>query len=384
MSSKTAKMRQTFDSFTNWENWPLCIKYILLSPIWIWLCIKSRSVWFFTSSNPTITFGGFEGEAKKEMYRQLPMTSYPATLYISCNESFKELNRKLNTGLFTFPLAAKPDVGMSGLMFRKISSIEDLRKYHAAMKVDYILQAYIDYPIEISVFYVRYPGEKNGKVTGVVKKEGLSIKGDGVHNLLQLIQKDPRTRKRLQELKCKHRDDLEKVIPAGFTFPLSDALNLSRGGKLVTLEHEIDERLTGAFDKIADYAGHFYYGRYDVKCLSLEDLKNFKNFCILEFNGAGADPHHVYGGNKTFLEALRVILMHWKVLYEISAINRKAGVRRWTFIKGVKHMWWSHWHFKRLTKLDAEFNLRNERKAPARESQEIELVANRNGARLAS
>jgi hypothetical protein len=67
---------------THWQTWHHHAKYIPLTPVWVWYCLRAGTPWFFTPSNPTLTFGGFEGEGKKEMYDQLPLGSYPATTYI--------------------------------------------------------------------------------------------------------------------------------------------------------------------------------------------------------------------------------------------------------------------------------------------------------------
>jgi len=53
------------ETLFNWELWPFALRYALISPVWLWYCIRSGSAWFFTPSNPTLTFGGFEGEAKE-------------------------------------------------------------------------------------------------------------------------------------------------------------------------------------------------------------------------------------------------------------------------------------------------------------------------------
>ena len=68
---------------------------------------------------------------------------------------------------------------------------------------------------------------------------------------------------------------------------LSYASNRSRGGKLISLAHEIDEDLVRVFDQISHQSKHFYYGRYDIKCASIEKLKKGIDFSILEYNGAG-------------------------------------------------------------------------------------------------
>jgi hypothetical protein len=144
------------------------------------------------------------------------------------------------------------------------------------------------------------------------------------------------------------------VIPSGENFLLSLALNLSRGGKLVSLESEKDEKLLAVFDRISNYAGHFYYGRYDIKCSSIDDLKQGRNFSILEYNGSGAEPHHIYGNGNSLLEAYRIVLHHWKILYRISRHNNQNGYPYWKFKEGYDFLRNAKKHFKKLKQLDIE------------------------------
>ena len=87
----------------NWELWPFWLRYFLISPVWLWYCIRSGSLWFFSSSNPTLTFGGFEGEGKKEMYEQFPKHLYPKTIYIRPGKDFDEVKQQLYQHQFSFP-----------------------------------------------------------------------------------------------------------------------------------------------------------------------------------------------------------------------------------------------------------------------------------------
>ncbi|MEO6219634.1 MAG: hypothetical protein ABIO81_04340 [Ginsengibacter sp.] len=342
---------------THWETWPYLIKYIPLSPAWLWYCLKSRSFWFFTSSNPTLTFGGFEGETKNEMYKQLPPGSYPESIFISNLITFIEVEKLVNTANISFPFAVKPDVGMMGFMFRKIENISQLRTYHEAMHADYIVQKLIGYPLEVSVFYYRYPNEHSGHITGFLKKEFLQVTGDGSSTLWDLIQSYPRVRFRVEEMKLKHVKNLDEVIKKGEIYCLSYALNLSRGGKLVSLAHEKDSSLLKVFDELSNYSKHFYYGRYDIKCLSINDLKQGKDFSILEYNGSGAEPHHIYGNGNNLIQAYSIILHHWKVLYKISKLNHRSGQRYWKYRKGFNFLRGAKQHFRTLRKLDATFQI---------------------------
>ncbi len=343
--------------FSHWEDWHWLAKYIPIMPAWCWYCLKAKSLWFFTPSNPTLAFGGFLGETKREMYEQLPISTYPKSAYISSSTEFESVRQEFSSKNFSYPVAVKPDAGMMGFMFRKIRSADELYHYHNAMKVDYIIQEFIDYPMEVSVFYYRLPNEEKGTITGFLKKEFLQVTGDGISTLWTLIKNYDRVSFRLEEMKQKHKDHLERIIPLNETFCLSPALNLSRGGKLVSLAFEKDEKLLAVFDKLSHYTNSFFYGRYDIKCNSIEELKEGKHFSILEYNGSGAEPHHVYGDGNTLFQAYGILLHHWKMLYKISIINHRKGIPFWSFSKGIKHSLIAKKHFKMLSKLDSQYQL---------------------------
>ena len=336
----------------HWETWNWLVKYVPILPAWAWFCIRSGTPWFFTPSNPGLTFGGFDGENKKEMYDLLPPGTYPETRYIVRQTSIADLEKYFHSGAFTFPVAVKPAIGRMGLMFRKLESMQALHNYHANMKVDYLLQQFVPHPIEVSVFYYRFPHDPIGTITGFVKKEYLTVTGNGTSTLWELILNYPRVAFRLEEMKTRHAGNLDRIIAEGEVYTLSHALNLSRGGKLVSLAHEKDERLLKVIDDLSQRSG-FYFGRYDIKCSSVEDLKEGKNFSILEFNGSGAEPHHVYGNGNTLMQALRILVHHWNVLFLISKANHQRGIPFWKSGAGFRHMIKTWQHFKLLAELES-------------------------------
>jgi hypothetical protein len=337
---------------THWETWHYLAKYIPIAPVWFWYCLRSRSFWFFTPSNPSLTFGGFEGETKKEMYEQLPEGTYPQSIYIAHNAIFEQVEQQLLESGLQYPFAVKPDAGMMGFMFRKINDRTALQAYHQKMPADYIIQTLIDYPLEVSVFYYRFPDSLTGTITGFIKKEYLQVIGDGVSTLAHLIDNYGRASFRMDEIKSKHQAMLQNIIPVGKTYVLSYALNLSRGGKLVSLAAQKDAKLLKVFDEISLYTKQFYYGRYDIKCVSVESLKEGKDFSIIEFNGCGAEPHHIYGNGYSLLQAYAIVLKHWKVLYQISRLNHQKGIQYWGYEKGKTFLKNAKKHFKILKELD--------------------------------
>lgn len=340
---------------THWEQWHYNVKYVVLAPVWLWYSLRARSFYFFVPANPTLTFGGFEGGPKKEIYEHLPKETYPKTIYIAPSFSFQMLENVLAENGFSFPLAVKPNIGMMGLLFRRITSLEELHRYHQAMPVEYIIQELVLYPLEVSVFYCRMPNQQKGTISGFVRKEALEVVGDGTSTLAKLMQQlDGRPGYNAEEWKRKHKDRLQNVLPNDEIYKLSWVANLSRGSRLVSLGSEKDDALLDVFDRLSHAAKHLYYGRYDIKCASVADLKMGTNFSILEFNGAGAEPHHVYGNNYTLLQALQIIAQHWKVLFTIARINYKNGYPYPSLWQGIAFTWKANKHFKILRKLDAQ------------------------------
>ncbi len=68
------------------------------------------------------------------------------------------------------------------------------------------------------------------------------------------------------------------------------------------------------------------------------DLKQGKNFSILEYNGCGAEPNHFYDTGYSLMGAYKEILKHWKVLYQISSYNNKQGIKYWPLMRGLKFL----------------------------------------------
>jgi hypothetical protein len=341
------------EKLTNWELWPFNLIYAPLGPLWIWYAIKARHFWFFTPTDPTLTFAGFEGEGKKEMYDLLPPGSYPKTVYISPKQPFAEVKKQITEHGFTYPLCVKPESGLKGLLFRKVDSEEKLRFYHSRVPVDYLVQELVEASMEVSVFYYRYPDQQRGTISGFIQKEMMHVFGDGQRTLWELIAQHPKAKHRLEEMRIKHEKHLASIIPAGEKYILTHAANLNRGARFTNLKELIDERLLTIFDPLSHRCS-FYYGRYDLKCESTEDLKKGK-FIILEFNGTGAEPNHVYNAGFSWFQALSEFAHHWKVMFEIGRYNNKhKGVRYWGDREGYRFLRQARKHAAILEQADRE------------------------------
>ena len=341
-----------FEKLTNWELWSATWLYAPLTPIFLWYVARARSFWFFTASNPSISFGGFEGETKMEVYAQMPEDVYPRTCLIKPAEDFEAVKKRVaDTGL-QYPFVVKPDIGRKGLLFRKIDNEAQLLEYHNYCPIDYLVQELVDLPMELGVFYVRHPSKQKGEVTGIVYRELQEVHGDGTTPLRTLIQHHPQAGQREEEMFRKHAAFLDWVPAPGERYVLSYAVNRSRGSRLHNVSHEADEQLTALFDRISLHSGGFFWGRFDVKCSNFEDLRAGRNFSILEYNGAGAGVSHIYHCGNSLWQAYAEILRHWRMLFEICTWNNAHGHPYWPFWKGLRYIRTIKQHIELLDKYD--------------------------------
>ena len=312
-----------FIKLFHWEYWPFHVVYSPIYLYWFWLCARARSFFFFNTSNPSIVNGGFLMESKKEIYDLIPAAYYPATLFFKAGASSKKVLATVNEKQLQFPLVGKPDIGMQGKAVKKLLSYTDLIEYASHSKVDFLIQEFVPYEKETGIFYYRYPGETRGHISGVVKKEFLAITGDGLSNVEALLKKKKRYILQLPVLKKTHGRELSKILKDGEEFLLVPYGNHVRGAKFIDASHLIDEELTRTIDNICQEVKGFYFGRLDIRYRSWEELRRGKEFSIIEVNGAGSEPTHMYDPKHSIFFAWKEIIRHWNILFRISRINHQ-------------------------------------------------------------
>lgn len=265
------------------------------------------------------------GESKSEVLRLVPAHVKPKTHLIRLPISANDLLEILKTQGFSFPVIFKPDLGERGWMVRRIKNEDDLVKYLQEIKIDFIVQELVDLPLEFGVFYTRFPNQEKGIVTSITGKEFLSVEGDGKQTLERLILANDRAKLQWETLRSMYADQLHTVLPAGKKWELVSIGNHCLGTKFINCNHLITDRLSESFHRISQEIPDFYFGRFDLRCASLEDLEN-GIVKIVELNGCGAEPAHIYHPGASLWEALKVLFTHWRNLYEISRQNHARGV----------------------------------------------------------
>lgn len=308
-----------------WEYWPFGITQFPFFIYWLWLSLRARSLLFFSASNPSIVLGGMLGESKNDVLNLIPERYKPKTILVKAPATDESVNDAINRYAFSFPVIFKPDQGERGFMVKKISSVEQVTDYLNAYNKDFLIQEFLDLPMEFGIFYTRMPDQPEGHITSVVIKDMLTVSGDGKSTLQGLILAKPRAKLQWHKLREAHANQLGNVLPPGKDFVLNSIGNHALGTTFLNGEHLINEKLSKTFDIISKQIEGFYFGRYDLRCSSIEALYE-GNVKIMELNGCGAEPAHIYHPGFPLRKAMGILATHWKNIFLISMQNHQRGV----------------------------------------------------------
>ncbi|MBT9484484.1 hypothetical protein [Sediminibacterium sp.] len=302
----------------------------------MWYCLKAKSFFFFNASNPTIRNGGFLMESKKEIYDLIPDKYKPVTLLFSANAKLARVKHTISNHHLQYPLIIKPDIGMQGKAVIKVNNEQELIYAIGQFTVDYIIQPFIPFPKEMGIFYVRYPNEKHGRITGIVEKEFLTVTGDGVNTIEALLKLNPRYILQLSVLVKTLGESIYEVMEKDEERILVPYGNHVRGSLFLDSTGLVNDKLEKLIDAISRSIDGFYFGRLDIRYTSFEELAEDKNWCIIELNGAGSEPTHIYDPSHSIFFAWKEIMRHWKMLYKVSVQNKRKGFFYLTYKEGMK------------------------------------------------
>jgi len=329
-------MKLLLHKIFHWEYWPFQIVYIPIYFLWAYYAIRVKTIFFFNASNPTIKNGGFIMESKKAIYNLIPQQYYPKTELIKEGASLEEIEETITNSGIKYPLIAKPDVGLRGSGVKKINSVEELNQYRLKANFDYVIQDLIPYENEVGIFYVRYPNENKGKITGIVSKEFLIVTGDGVSTIESLIKQNPRFELQLPSLQKEYGKTLFEVLQKGEKRNLVPYGNHARGAKFIDGSHWISPKLEEIINRMCLQIPGFFFGRLDIMYHSWEELEEGKNFAVVELNGAASEPTHIYDPAHSLFFAWKELARHITYMYEISVLNNQKGTPYLSHKEGMK------------------------------------------------
>jgi len=315
-----------FAKIFQYEYWTWWVFYLPMLPYWVYWAIKTRSWAYFSAVNPAIELGGFFGESKKDILDKIDKQYLPAYIFVE-NKSFEELLAQLSLAAISFPIIAKPNVGERGNQVSKIHTIEALQAYHKNQKEAYIIQEFIGYDLELGVLYVRMPQESKGKVTSVTAKKFLSVRGNGKNTIRELMQKEVRSFLQIKRLESILGEKMNLVPAENEDILLEPIGNHCRGTTFLNYNYLISKQINDIFDEITAHIEGFYYGRFDLRVRSLEDLQMGKHIKILELNGVSSEPGHIYDPSYSLWQAYKDLWFHWRLIGKIALENIRNGIQ---------------------------------------------------------
>lgn len=224
-----------------------------------------------------------------------------------------------------YPVILKPNNGCRGRNVEIIYNPGQIEQYFQSIDEDILLEEFVDFPHEIGIFYIRFPDKEKGFISGIVEKKGIEVCGTGDKNLGELVKFDLRYHKFYPSLFQKGIFD-ESYIPAkGEKILLSSIGNHARGATFYDASEKKTVQLEEVFNQLCKNIEGFYYGRFDIKFSSWEELENGENFKIIELNGAASEPTFIYDPKNSYFTAVKEITRHWSFMYRIAKINNRKG-----------------------------------------------------------
>jgi hypothetical protein len=317
------------------ERLPTDLLYLPITPLWAYFGFRYGGMTLPANANPAIEIGGLCGESKKDVLALLGKTGRArlaayVVVPVEGESALARAEAAIAEAGLAYPLIAKPNVGRNGRGVKLVHSASDLAAYLAVFPrgQELMLQRYVREEGEAGVFYARLPGEKTGRITSLTLKYFPAVTGDGRSTIGELILTDERARRLARVYLGRHRRELGRVPSVGEQVKLASVGNHVRGAIFADGAKYVTPEMTAAFDAIAREMPGFFIGRFDVRFADIRELARGTGFTIVEFNGSGSEPTHIYDRALTLTDAWRAIIEHWRLAFVIGAHNRARGARK--------------------------------------------------------
>jgi hypothetical protein len=316
---------------SKWEFWPAWIFYPPVALYCVWQGIKHRSFSLPAVANLNQKNGGIVGESKIGILGELTATSPELTAEAFLIEAGSAATRLARISALCLqreigmPFVLKPDIAQRGAGFKKIQSMEEVREYLSQVSAPLILQRYVAAPYEAGIFYYRFPGEPKGHILGITRKVFPCVTGDGIRTIRELIEADPRAQLIAHTYLKRFGAQAGRVIARGEQFRLVEAGNHCQGCEFRDGSELLSGELLAMLDSISQNLRGFFVGRFDLRYWSDDELRQGRNFQIIELNGAASEATHIYDSRNSLCSGYRTLFRQWRIVYAIGAAHRRLG-----------------------------------------------------------
>lgn len=252
-----------------------CLKY-KTNPTILWKVNPSFPYWWLISYKTAIL-------ERFQVNENTFETFFCKTLAISAEDSPQQRIKKVETYIKKqkshYPLILKPDDGIGWIGLRFIEDEKALITALRLIKKDYVLQEYVPRPLELSVFFIKYPLQK-GKIRSITRRYTI-----------------------------KNKDEPELMIPTRRIIYKDES-------------HLINPMLEKKFNAIAKIEG-FHFGRFDIR---VKDMHTFISqwtwFKIIEVNvGAHSMALHAFDNKYSWTQRYKIFFDQLKFAFDIAKEN---------------------------------------------------------------
>jgi len=315
----------------HWEFWPAWLFYVPVALYYIRLAIRYRSFTLPTAANPGMQHGGFIGESKFHILKQLQYVGghVVADAYMidgrTTTDRLLSVHQICRAHKIGLPFILKPDIGQRGDGVRLVHSMREAMHYFGATDVPILLQRYASGTCEAGIFYIRFPDETRGRIFSITEKIFPTITGDGTHTIEQSIRGDSRASLIAKKYLRRFANRADEILPTNKTLKLVETGNHAQGCIFRDGRHLWSEELEHKIDNLSRRLPGFYFGRFDVRYEDERELRAGRNFKIVELNGASSEATSIYDSRNSLAAAYQTLFLQWRLAFAIGAANRASG-----------------------------------------------------------
>jgi hypothetical protein len=335
------RLRIVFHRAIRREYWPTFVQYVILAPLLARTALKHGPL-TFTCCNPGISGGGgMIGESKKAILDSLGFSPHalPGVLIEAGPDAAARARTALDAianrpELGGLPIILKPDAGQRGFAVKIARGSADVEAYFRTVHSPVLVQRFHPGPHECGIAWTRRAGGAAasngslGSIFSITRKEFPVITGDGRRTLEELILAHPRFHCQAAVFLARFAGQRGRVLAAGETMRLAQSGNHCQGTLFRDGADLITPELEAAIDEIARRIDPpLDAGRFDLRYESDDALRRGRGFSIVELNGTAGESTNIYDPDKSIAWAYRTLAAQWKLLYELGAERRRAGVK---------------------------------------------------------
>ena len=293
---------------------------------WFWLGLRYGSLTLPSVINPSIEGGGLVGESKSACLEQIGPAYAPYVApWVQVGPDESPVQARVRLGC-AYPLIAKPDLGWCGYGVRRVEDDAALLDYARQFPpgATFIVQQLVAAPLEAGLFYARDPAAQRGRLLSVTVRHPPTVVGDGVRDVATLIGADPRLARHGAAFAAILGSAWHDVPGVGEARIITTVASLRVGARYEDVSSCASPALQARIDAIALSMKGFHWGRFDVRCASLDALREGV-FQIIEVNGAGSEAINFWDPAFTLASAFAGVFAKQTLLFRLSAAMRRAG-----------------------------------------------------------